>query len=747
MSLLYWLVMVALLSAFRPGPAPAETGQPAADPSDPWHISADRIQYNPQLDRYEAHGKVRLSRQGKELTADTLILNQKSQEAYAQGDVRLISGKDVLNASRLQLNLETETGELTEGTIFLHQNHLYLKGDQISKRGPLSFYADTITLTTCDGPDPDWRISGKELRVTLEGYGFAKHAALWAGKVPILYTPYLIFPAKRKRQSGLLMPELGYSERKGGQYLQPFFWAISTSSDATLFAHHMTRRGTRMGVEYRWVGSQSAFGTLMADGLLDRKVDDGKSDHSDQWGFQEEDADLLRPNKDRYWLRWKQDQPLFSGLNAKLDIDWVSDQDYLHEFASGTGGFDASRDYYVTTFGRTVDDRDDSVRMNQLNVSRSWNLYSFNTNMLWYDDVVLRRSDARDTTLQQWPSVSLNGINQPLAGTPLRFKVNTDYVHFYRIYGTRGHRFDLYPRFYLPMQWFNTLSVEPSVGFRYTGWRTYDEDPDINQDGKEAETFSRRLYDAKLDLQTELYRIYTAGPVEQDRIKHSLIPQIVYEFTPEVDQSDLPLFEKSVDRIDRKNLITYGVNNLFTLRRLAPSGRWSGQPRYISFLRMKLENDFDINKHNEDDPEPFSPIRAELDLTPGRYVTIDSDAQWSLYSDGMVQFNAAISLWNDRRDKLWIDYRSTKELKDDSDQVTTQGIRSVRLGALVHLGSYWSINGAHERNLFDQKDIETSLGIGYRSQCWGMDLKINIEENDRSYQVKFNLLGLGSIGN
>jgi LPS-assembly protein len=180
---------------------------------------------------------------------------------------------------------------------------------------------------------------------------------------------------------------------------------------------------------------------------------------------------------------------------------------------------------------------------------------------------------------------------------------------------------------------------------------------------------------------------------------------------------------------------------------MAPPDHFSAEPRYISFLRLKLEQGFDINKQNDDDPEPFSPIKAELDLTPGRYVGIDSDAQWSTYGDGMVRFNTAVSLWNDRQDKLWMEYRSTKELKDDTGAITTEGIRSIRLGALLHVSQHWSINGAYERNIFENKDIETSFGIGYRSQCWNMDLEMKIEDDNKSYQVKFDLLGLGSVGN
>lgn len=747
MSLIFWCVVAVVLFLKLPGIATAETGENAADPSEPWHISADRIQYNQQLDRYEARGNVSVTREGKILTADRVVLNQKSQDAVAEGNVRLMSGKDVLSAGRLQINLETETGELADGSIFLHQNHLYLSGDHIRKTGPQSYSADKITVTTCDGPDPDWRITGKEMSVTLEGYGFAKHAAFWAGKVPVLYTPYLVFPAKRKRQSGFLMPELGYSDRKGGEFLQPFFWAINDNSDATFFAHHMTRRGTRAGLEYRYVLSQSSMGTLMADGLKDREVDDGEGDSSDRWGFEEDGQDYLRPNNDRYWVRLKQNQALFPGLNAKLDIDLVSDQDYLHEFASGTSGFEASRNYFVNTFGRGLDDDDDPVRMNQLNISRVWNFYSFNTNMLWYDDVIKRRSGDIDQTVQQLPSISISGIRQPLAESPVQHDLSAGYVHFYRIDGTRGHRFDLYPRLYLPFRLFDVLSLEPSAGLRYTAWHTYNEDSDISQDETDDDTFDRRLYDLKLNLNTELYRIFNAGPVDTDRIKHSLTPQIVYEFTPDVDQNELPSFDPSVDRIERENLITYSLTNLFTLRRTTSTDRPTAEPRYISFLRFKLEQSFDINKQNDDDPEPFLPIKAELNLTPGRYVGIDSDAQWSIYGDDMVQFNTAISLWNDRKDKLWLDYRSTRELKDDTGTITTEGIRSIRLGALLHISQHWSINSAYERNIFEHKDIETAFGIGYRSQCWNMDLEMKIEDDNKSYQVKFDLLGLGSVGN
>ena len=158
----------------------------------------------------------------------------------------------------------------------------------------------------------------------------------------------------------------------------------------------------------------------------------------------------LRPNKDRYWVRAKVDQNLPAEMTAKLDLDVVSDQDYLKELQDGVNGFDKTRDYFLNTFGRDIDDYNDRVRLNQLNLNRLWSNYTFNADARWYDDVVKRRSGAPDDTLQSLPEVTLDGTKQKIAGTPVYFDLLTGYSHFYREEGTYGQRADLYPRIYYP---------------------------------------------------------------------------------------------------------------------------------------------------------------------------------------------------------------------------------------------------------------------------------------------------------
>ena len=177
------------------------------------------------------------------MSADFVRFDHKAMMAYARGHVMMTAGEDVLTGSSLEMNLASEIGTLYEGTIFIKENHFYIRGDKLQKVGEKTYAAETASVSSCDGEKPDWKITGKNMSVTIEGYGTIHHAALWARQVPVLYSPYLIFPAKTQRQSGLLVPEAGYSERNGFQFSQPFYWAINgpVRCDVYFRAHRQSR--------------------------------------------------------------------------------------------------------------------------------------------------------------------------------------------------------------------------------------------------------------------------------------------------------------------------------------------------------------------------------------------------------------------------------------------------------------------------------------------------------------------------
>ncbi|MFC1798224.1 LPS-assembly protein LptD [Thermodesulfobacteriota bacterium] len=709
------------------------------DPNIPWHISADKIHRDLKNNRYSAVGNVVITKGDRTLTADSVLFDHQAMKATATGHVVMTVGKDVVRGSKIEIDLNAESGTIYDGMLFIAENHFYISGSKIEKTGKDTYTADKASISTCDGDSPAWKITGRQLNITIEGYGTVKHAALWAKRIPVLYTPYLAFPVKLKRQSGFLPPQFGISERKGAEYIQPYFWAISENTDATFYYHHMQERGEKVGAEYRYILNDLSQGTAMYDYLYDRRIDDGTGDSSTQWGYLGDN--VLRPNNDRYWFRMKHDQKLPYHFSGKLDLDIVSDQDYLTEFRTGYTGFEDTNDYFIETFGRSLDDYTDPIRVNRLNFNRIWSSFSLNAETRWNDNVVARRQEETDTTLQELPFIGFDASKQQVADSPFFFDLNSSYTHFYRQNGNRGNRGDVYPRFYLPYRVKHYFTIEPSAGTRGTAWyiNSYDA-----SEAKDDRSFSRGIYDLRLDLTSDIYSIFDLQDRNIDKIKHTLRPQVLYEYIPHQDQDNLPSFD-GIDRIGKKNLISYSLTNIFTSRSIKSNkppetAGHNAEPdppdhTYHQFSRLKLEQSYDINKENDNDLEPFSPVFAEFDFVYSKYFSLTSDAGWSTYDTDFVSRNIAAKISDRRGDSLFLEHRYTRGESE-----------SIYADLLVNINRYLSGYTSYERNILDGNTIESSLGAIYKAQCWSLNVRYVDEESDRKFEFIISLHGLGEAG-
>ncbi len=703
------------------------------DPAQPWNIAADKITRDQKTGNLVAFGQVIITKQGRRLSADRIVFNQKTGDIRAQGHVMLTTGQDVLTGSSVEFNLNTRKGIIDQGTLFVASNHFYIKGERIIKTGKDSYTVEEPSITSCDGDKPDWKITGKKLDVTIEGYGYVTSAALWAKSVPMMYLPFMAFPAKIKRQTGLLAPQVGTSQRKGFEFIQPLYWAINDQSDATFYAHHMQDRGEKIGAEYRYVIDETSKGTVMADGFTDSKIDNGSTE-TEQWGYP--DDNLTRTNTDRYWFRMKHDQLLKYGISTKIDLDVVSDQDALKEFQGGYTGFDDTDTYYTRVFGRDLDAIDETVRTNQVSFNKTGNRYSLSTDVRWNDNVVNRRGSARDDTLQTLPRIAYIATKQPLMSTPYFFDATGGFVHFFRQTGAKGNRADIYPRVYYPVNWQNYLSFEPSLGTHATTWYMDTTDSTtLNANG-----YFRNIYDVKLDTSSEIFRVFESGGAGADKVRHTATPRVVYEYIPKQDQGDLPYFEEA-DRVEAKNIITYTVTNQLTSRTPEKSRpHQTDQPGtpaydYDQFFRFEVGQSYDINRAGYGDPEPFLPIYGDLEFRPVKKVALKADAKWSVYEDHFVSHNIGLGLDNDRRDSLYTEYRFERYQNE-----------SIFVNLKVNLTSKVEAYTLYERNIREERNIGTGLGMIYKSQCWSVDVSYLTSANDRRYTFVINLMGLGGLG-
>ncbi len=782
MPLPYWILGLLGLSLaavfFASGACAAETADPGLrlrplDPSLPWHIEADRIDYNQALDEYIAEGDVFISKQNRSISADRVRYSQQTMMAYAQGHVVVVAGTDVLSGSYLEIDLESEKGYLDDGVVFIQENNYHIQGDRIQKVGPDLYSIDRGVVTTCDGQTPDWKISGRDIKVHEDGSGAAWNAVIYARNVPVGYFPYISFPARNKRQTGFLFPEIGYSQRKGASYNQPFYWAINDRSDATFYAHYMSARGLKPGLEYRYYLGRDAKGTVMFDFLHDDKIDDGEGDSSKKWGYDDAGGVFLRPNQDRYWFRMSHYNPLPAGARATMDLDIVSDQDYLREFKKGYMGFEETSLFFNRFFGRQLDEYDDPVRVNRFLVDKSWSKFYVGAGTLLYDDT--RKGQNRKETTQRLPVITGLAPKQKIGDSGFFYNINSEYDNFYRQRGFQVQRMDIWPRAYYPFALPPYLNIEPSIGYRQTVWDQYEADE--TQPWSDDQYFHREIYDARLAFSTDFYNVYGVEAQELKKVKHSVKPELAFTYVPETDQDDLPNIDAR-DRLEKRTRVSYALTNTLTSKSLrggdtAPIAAddaslreavtTPGEYDYRDFLRLKVGQYYDFSRdvYNEpaQDVHPFSPLGAKLTFAPTTRISLDSEAKYNFYEDRFDLYNAGLTLSARQKDRLTVLYRYNQDTRDALiDEYETGGfveqektteektvnalITKLRLGVTERL----ALTAAYEYDfVYDRADAYL-IGFIYESQCWTLETLFGLEEDDIGFGLRLRLHGIGEIG-
>ncbi len=619
----------------------------------PWHISALTVTYDKKRNLYIAEDNVVITGGKTRLEADYVEFSNKTKDAFAQGNVLLISGEDSIACNAMNINLTTEIGTINKGTIYIQRNNFYIHGENIRKTGKFTYSADQGSITSCSGDSPDWKITGKKVEVTVEGYGYAYSTVLWAKEVPALYSPFLVFPVKAKRQTGLLVPRVSSSDRKGIEYEQPLFIALSENSDASLYTHYMSDRGTKIGAEYRYMLDSTSKGSIFVDFLEDNKIDDG----TDLTKFYSYDSTPQRTNTDRFWVRMKHDQELPSGFKAKLDIDIVSDEDYIKEFKDGFTGYNATQDYFNKEFGRSLDEYDDSTRKNWLNLHKNWSNFTFNIDAFWYDNINARRQNISDTTLQTLPAVQFDASRQKLFNTPFYYSLDSEFRSFYRKDLTetlvKGQRADIYPKFYLPLKFGKTVHFEPFVGLRQTIWHTSQfTDPT----GNSNRLRTREMYDVGAALSTKIFKTFNPANSFADKLKHEIIPKLEWGYTPDIDQNNLPSFD-DIDLIIQENLLIWSITQNFITRKTKINQKNKNEATYKNIAYIKLSQSYDINKERDNEPEPFSDLALETELNPHEHVSIDTDLTWSPYDNHFKTLSTGATIKDNRGDTLRTEYR------------------------------------------------------------------------------------------
>jgi len=709
----------------------------------PVTIDAETISYDKEQDTFHAKGDVIITFDEGYLSADSVILNRKTNDAFAQGNVMVMSEDGgLLEGDRVKFDIETKTGVVFEGNMFLETNHFYIKGSKIVKKKMDMYRVEDVTATTCDGDSPDWRFTGRELNVTVDGYGSIREGKFFVKDFPIIYLPYMVFPAKTTRQSGLLFPRFSYSKNKLGLDIEiPFFWAISESADATFYQRYMEKRGFKEGVEFRYFLGKDSFGTFYGDFMndsgppADSKDGIGRNWHSDQ----------------NRWSLYLNHETVFDpSLYLRADIKKVSDRWYFKDFSS--------HNYYREHYSQTGKNRfekisfvaDESLASLQSTVrmTKNWPLYNLTALVSYTDDFA---SVSNNATLQKYPEITLTGLKRPLFGTPLNLEFAAVYDYYYRVEGQKGHLFDVQPVLSLPVSVGDYFQLTPRMSVKETYWNR-----DDNVHTTQSKDGNRTLYNVGAQLSTEVHRIFNVGGETIDKLRHGIKPELTYTYIPNISQNDIPDF---MAKVPEQNTITYALTNT-VLAKLKEKG---GGKSYLEILRFKLAQTYDIIESKREslvpssEKRPFSVIDMELDMRPLRYVSFSARNKYDVYLNDWTQTNYDLTLSDGRGDSATIGYRNTSAVLNavnpsgssapfSTYQYTQPTLEEINLYLKAVVMKSLDLTYVLRKNLLDNKILENTIGINYHKQCWTVEVKVSDTDTDMSYTVMFSLYGLGKVG-
>lgn len=715
------LFLVAMLfSAF--GAAAQETSQESS--KGPVEIEADTLTYDRQTDSYSAAGNVIIKFSGMTLTADFASFQPAANNAVAEGHVVMKTQLDTIRGDKINVNTVTKEGVVYRGSMFIAKNHFYLKGDRIEKEGEATYRIEEATATTCDGPSPDWRLKARRIDVTIDGYGLLRSGSFLVKDCPILYLPYLPFPAKTTRQTGFLFPYLSYSTDKHGLDIEiPFFWAISKDMDATFYQRYLEKNGFKEGIEFRYAQSADSYGTVYADFLMDRKhitvpiegpvnglPRDWQSDHK-RWSY--------------YWNHETRFDPAFY---IRADVAKVSDHWYFKDFSQ--------HNYYLDHYTGTSERRFDNVYFlgneslaslsSMARVYKSWDIYSVTLFGRYTDDFTKL---SNDTTLQTYPALSFKSMKQPVWGTPLLWDIESSYHHYYRTEGQRGQLYEVQPVFTLPFQIGRYFQLTPEVAYRGTFWQR--EDREASDRGRLED---RNIWKAGASINTLANKIYDFGFLSISKIKHTVKPELFYQYISSDTSGNNTDF---VTRILKQNAVGYALTNTLTAKYLDKAGNVG----YREFARLKLSQAYDISEARReetppsDERRPFSVMNIEFDLNPTPRLAFTVRNTLDVYSGNCTYANYDLAVNDARGDAVVIGYHYAKNAVEELD-LNLKGVLTKTLDAQF----------IARQNLLDKRTLENTYIINYHRQCWGIQLGYSKTTDDRRFLLLISLTGLGRFG-
>lgn len=688
----YMLLPLILLLLVR-FPLEARGAEQAGN--DAVQVKADTLAYDQQSDAYLATGNVEIRWNKATLTADSATIRQRENEAEAEGSVVLRRNGDVLRSDRITVNYDTEQGVVENGDLFSSAKNFHLRGLRLLKTGEADYHLERGAFTTCDGPSPSWQFTATDLDVSIDGYAVGKNALFYIGPLPVFYTPYILFPILRERQSGFLFPRVGTSEKKGFNLDIPYYWAFSPSQDVTFDLDVETKRGVGAGIDYRYLGHGDSRGAIRGFYIYDTNREMSRGD-----------------------LAVRQLQALTPTFTLTSDLHLTLDRDFYRDFGEASGDYNRQ------------------LLDSSLAVGKRWQGAAATAEIRYVEDLDAVNNRA---TLQRLPTLTASLVGRRLGPLPLYAAIDAEYTHFQRDIGIAGERVDLHPTLTLYNPYPDYIQASFWGGYRQRIYDAY---------GGTAANGYREVgnADAGATLSTPFARVYDVGWGDLRRMKHTLVPQLDYNYVQSRGQDDLPLFDYD-DRVIGGSLLTWSLTSHLT----GKLQRDDAVPEYRDLLSLRLSQGYQLSGFRRDllllvdERRTLTDMRLEARFTPFKRFTVSADSRYDTYNNRFRTATVAADVSDGGGNAIGAGYRNIRG-GVDQDGTLREGVEYFegRLGLDLVKPFVFHYTGRYsfEKGNF----LESFYSLEYKRQCWSVTISYRDRADNREFLVSFNLMGIGALG-
>ena len=714
-----------LLDFFTPGLPPA--GDRSAAPTD--LVGRKVTQTDKTHERIE--GEVEMSKLDALLKADVLTYDTETTDYTAQGKVRYQDHAMLLSADQAH-------GTGTPSTTYLDNARYQMleqRGNGVASKAnqsdPDHSQAFDATYSTCDPDNHQWEIRAREIDLDhVANEGYAHGAQLVYDGVPFFWFPYLKFPLSNERESGFLIPQVGYSQRRGLVLGFPYYFNLAPNYDATLDPRVMTERGAMLGGQFRFLSTSSKLQLDFNYVPHDRAAADEFRDY-----VAANPPGTVVPGipDSRNYLHFVDTTGFNANWSAAVNLEHVSDQNYLRDYGNS----------FTTTATALL------PSSAYVNGRGDWWTASFGGDSWQLSDPTLTKSVVPYRRLPRATFVGEHALAGDLVGG-----VNGEYANFDKDNAVTGGRLDVYPYIAFPVEtagWF----IRPEAGVRYT---TYD----LNHLDRYATTepAAQPLTDSSPTRSVPIFDVDAGMTFERNAnlfgtdFIQTLEPRLFYLRVPYRNQSDLPILDTQ--------LPTFDFPSLFRTNTFVGADRQTNANNLTAAVTTRL-----INSDSGD--QLLSASVGEIHYFDTQRVQLPGYPELAYSgSDYVGELDLRLNdRWDLRWDQQWnpnthqtdlsaigVEHRFGAEgLVNVSYRFRRNFLEQVDATALVPLNDRWSVIGRYYYSLMDRQLLEAFAGVEYDSCCVAMRMLVRHFVNvvgastaDTALYFEVEFKGVGSSG-